>query len=56
MSNILSKKKYNIIYSDNIEDLDIYELQEEIKKSDKEIKKLKNLKEIKYKYIKLNNY
>jgi hypothetical protein len=53
---MLSKKKYNIIYSDNIEDLDIYELQEEIKKSDKEIEKMKKRKEIKYKYLQFHNF
>ena len=41
---------------EELENMDIYELQKECKKLEKEIKKMKNKKCLKYSYLKFKNY
>ena len=49
-------KSYKQIRVEECENMDIYELQKELKESDKRVKKFKNKKFIKYEYLKFKNY
>lgn len=54
--NFLKLKLYKKIKVEECENMDIYELQKELKGSEKKIKKFKNKKFIKYSYLKFKNY